>query len=110
MKKSSTGLNENIAGLLCYLLGWVSGLIFFLVEKKSNFVRFHAMQSIIVFGGLMLLSFLCGFVPGFGCIVGGLLAALGLILWIVLMIKAFGNDKFKLPVVGDIAEKQAKTF
>ena len=50
MDKSSTGLDENIAGLLCYVLGWISGLVFLLLERDSNFVKFHAVQSIIVFG------------------------------------------------------------
>ena len=52
MEKTSTGLDENVAGLLCYVLGWVSGLVFILIEQENNFVRFHAMQSIIVFGAL----------------------------------------------------------
>ena len=47
-KKSSTGLESNIAGLLSYLVGWITGLIFFLIEQEDEFVRFHAMQSIIV--------------------------------------------------------------
>ena len=50
MEKSSTGLAENVAGLLCYVLGWVSGLVFILIEKENRFVRFHAIQSIYVFG------------------------------------------------------------
>ena len=44
--KSSTGLDENVAGVLCYLFWWVSGLIFAVLETRSNFVRFHALQSI----------------------------------------------------------------
>ncbi|MEE8194196.1 MAG: hypothetical protein V3T73_01680 [Dehalococcoidales bacterium] len=52
MGKSSTGLDENVAGLLCYVLGWVGGLVFILIEPENKFVRFHAMQSIIVFGAL----------------------------------------------------------
>ena len=50
MVKTSTGLEDNIAGLLCYVAGWVSGLIFLLIETENKFVRFHAVQSIIVFG------------------------------------------------------------
>src|SRR5204863_4714315 len=46
--KSSTGLDENVAALLSYIFGWVSGLIFFLIEKDSRLVRFHAMQSILL--------------------------------------------------------------
>ena len=56
MAKSSTGLEENVAGLLTYLGFWVTGLIFFLIEKDSKLIKFHSMQSIITFGGLMILS------------------------------------------------------
>jgi hypothetical protein len=48
--KASTGLEPNVAGLLCYLVGWITGLVFILIEKENQFVRFHAMQSIIIFG------------------------------------------------------------
>ena len=56
MEKSSTGLDENVAGLLCYVLGWVSGLVFFLLEQENKFVRFHAIQSILVFGVITVAS------------------------------------------------------
>jgi len=97
MAKSSTGMEENVAGLLCYLVGWVSGLVFFLIEKDSKFVKFHAMQSIITFGACAILSF----IP----IVQWVIWVLALVLWIILMIKAYKGEKFKLPVIGDLAEK-----
>jgi uncharacterized membrane protein len=107
MEKSSTGLDENIAGLLCYVLGWVTGLVFFLIEKDSKFVRFHAMQSIIVFGVLSVASIIFGWIPLIGGVIGGVIGLLSLVLWIILMIKAYQGEKFKLPWAGDIAEKQA---
>ena len=55
MEKTSTGLQENVAGLLCYVLGWVTGLIFILIEKENKFVRFHAMQSIVTFGSITVI-------------------------------------------------------
>ena len=61
--KTSTGMNQNVAGLLCYLAGWITGLIFFLIEKENRFVRFHAMQSIITFGSLTVLFMVLGFIP-----------------------------------------------
>jgi len=97
--KTSTGLDENVASLLCYLGGWITGLIFFLIEKDNKTVRFHAMQSLITFGAVNVLIF----IPLVGLIVG----LVSLILWILLMIKAYQGEKFKLPLVGDIAEKQA---
>lgn len=107
MAKTSTGLNENVAGLLCYVLGWVSGLVFFLIEKENKFVRFHALQSIIVFGALFVAGFILGYIPFIGWLISGLISVLALVLWIILMIKAYQGEKFKLPWAGDLAEKNA---
>jgi len=108
MEKSSTGLEANVAGLLCYVLGWVSGLVFILIEKQSNFVRFHAIQSIYVFGILTVASIVFGWIPVIGpFVLRPLLGLLSLVLWIILMIKAYQGEKFKLPWAGDWAEKRA---
>lgn len=97
--KSSTGMQPNVAGLLCYLAGWITGLIFYLIEKESKFVRFHAMQSIIVSVSCIVLMF----VP----IVNLFIALAYFILWIVLMVTAFQGKKIKIPLAGNIAEKNA---
>jgi uncharacterized membrane protein len=107
MAKTSTGLEENIAGLLCYVLGWISGLVFFLIEKENKFVRFHALQSIIVFGVLSLAGLILGWIPIIGGVISWLIGVLALVLWIVLMIKAYQGEKYKLPWAGDLAEKNA---
>ena len=99
-EKTSGGLNQNVAGLLCYLAGWITGLVFILIEKENKFVRFHAMQSIIVFGALSILSF----IPVVNIVAG----ILGFILWIFLMVKAYQGEMYKLPWVGDLAEKWLK--
>ena len=110
---TSTGIQPNVAGLLSYLLGWVTGLIFFLMEKDNKFVRFHAMQSMIVFGGLTVLNIALSMIFSMLGIYFGLLFIFRLVglavlvLWIVCMIKAYQGEKFKLPVVGDIAEQSA---
>lgn len=104
--KSSTGMEEHVAGLLCYVLGFVTGIVFLVIEKKSRFVRFHAMQSIIVFGGLFLLDIVLGFIPIIGIMLHLLISPISLILWIILMVKAYQKSWFKLPVVGEIAVKQ----
>ncbi|HEX75756.1 MAG TPA: DUF4870 domain-containing protein [Dehalococcoidia bacterium] len=106
MEKSSTGLDANVAGLLCYVLGWISGLVFILIETKSKFVRFHAMQSIIVFGVLTLARIVLDFIPFIGWVISWLIAVLGLVLWIVLMVKAYQGEMYKLPWSGDFAEKR----
>ena len=103
MEKTSMGLDENVAGLLCYVLCWVRGLAIFLLETENKFVRFHAMQSIVVFGILTILGLAFGWVP----VLGWIIWILSVILWIVLMVKAYQGIKYKLPWVGDFAEKRA---
>jgi uncharacterized membrane protein len=105
MAKSSTGLEENVAALLSYLLTWLTGIIFFLIEKDSKYVKFHAMQSIITFVGLMIISWILSVIPFIGPVLGGLVGILMLVLWIILMVKAYKGEKYKLPFVGDLAEK-----
>ena len=115
---TQTGLAENVAGLLCYVLGWLTGLIFLLIDKRP-FVRFHAAQSIVTFGGLHIINIAIGAIFGFGFFFGGTagLAGLGigwmlyslislvcLILWIVCMIKAYQGQKFRVPIAADIAD------
>ena len=106
MAKTSMGLEENIAGLLSYVLGWVTGLVFFLIEKDNKFVRFHAMQSIITFGSLTVIGVILSWIP-FGWVISWLVSILALVLWIVLIVKAYQGQKFKLPIAGDMAEKYA---
>ena len=110
---STTSLEPNVAGLLCYLVGWITGLIFILIEKENKFVRFHAMQSIVTFGALTVISIVLSIlqlIPTVDIlfwilqIIAGIL---GFVLWIVLMVKAYQGERFKLPVAGDIAEKNS---
>jgi uncharacterized membrane protein len=105
----TSGMAENVAGLLCYVLGWVTGLIFFFIDKRP-FVRFHAAQSIVVFGGLMIvqialtMTFLAGGVAlGFG--LRALVSILGFVLWILLMIKAYQGERYRLPIAADLADQ-----
>lgn len=122
--KSSTGLDENIAALLSYVFGWVSGLIFFLIEKDSRLVRFHAMQSILfnvliivlvfVFWILTFVLVLIG--AAIGDVIGTIFSLLATLLWLVFsvgiliawilcLVKAFQGQYFKLPIIGNFAEK-----
>ena len=107
MEKTSTGLSENVAGLLCYVLGWISGVVFILIEPENKFVRFHAIQSIMVFGVLNVAGIILGWIPVIGGFFAWIISALGFILWIVLMFKAYQGDKYKLPWAGDFAEKKS---
>lgn len=106
MAKSSLGLEENVAGLLCYLLGFITGIVFLVLEKESVFVRFHALQSTITFGVLFVLSLFFSFIPFIGWLINLLIFLLSFITWIICMIKAYQREMFKLPVIGDIAAKQ----
>ena len=105
MAKTSTGLEENISSLLCYVLGWVTGLIFILIEQDNKMVRFHAVQSIIVFGVLTIAIAIFRWIPVVGGFIAGLIGLIGFVLWVVLMIKAYQGAKYKLPGSGDLAEK-----
>lgn len=103
--KTSTGLEENIASLICYLGGFITGIIFYFLEKENKTVRFHAMQSIILFAALVILRFAFGFVPFIGGLLKFIFNLLTFAVWIVCMIKAYQGEKFKVPVVGDLADQ-----
>ncbi len=116
---TSTGLNARMEALLSYLLGWVTGLIFFVVERKNKYVRFHAIQSFLYFGSLAIILgilkvvggflgsiFLIGFVLGF--IFNVAIFLVGFIVfvsWLYLMIQAYRGKKPKVPFFGDFAER-----
>lgn len=108
-KKTATGLEENVAGLLCYVLGWVSGIVFLLLEPNNKFIRFHAIQSIIVFGALTVASIAINIVffwiSPLSWGISTVIMLLGLVLWIVLMVKAYQGTKFKIIWAGDMAER-----
>jgi uncharacterized membrane protein len=103
---AGSGMAENVASGLSYVLTWLTGLIFFLVDKRPE-VRFHAMQS-IAYGVLWtLIAVVRPYMPGpIGALLGIVLFAF-FIGWIVLMIQGFQGKHFKLPVIGDFAEQQA---
>ena len=104
---TDTGIKPNVAALFSYLLGFVTGLIFILIEKQNKFVRFHAMQSIVVFGALFLLNWFLSLIPAVGALISGLVSLASLVLWIVLMVKAYQGEQFKLPIAGELAEKNS---
>jgi uncharacterized membrane protein len=117
---AGSGLSENAAGALSYALGWITGLIFFFIDKRP-YVRFHAAQSIVLFGGLFVVRYILGMAFGVGFWGGGfgfggfgfalmLLFLFGLacfVLWIFMMIKGGSGQRFKVPIAGDLAEQLA---
>ncbi|MDY6965227.1 MAG: DUF4870 domain-containing protein [Halobacteriota archaeon] len=108
MAKTSIGLEENINGVLCYVLLWVTGIVFIVVERENKFVRFHAMQSIATFLPLTIISMVIGWIPFMGWVISSLISILTVILWLILMLKAYQGEMYKLPIVGDFAEQQVK--
>jgi uncharacterized membrane protein len=110
-EKSTTGLDVNVAAALAYLVWFISGIVLFVIEKDSKFVRFHALQSSIVFGVLFIVPSILLQLPVIGWLIVlfviPVVSIVTLILWIVLMFKAYQGEKFKIPVAGDIAERHA---
>lgn len=108
MKKQSLGFDENITAMLAYVLGWISGLAVVLLEKDNNFVRFHAMQSIVVFGALTILSIMTSVIPFFFWLLVSVVNIIAVVLWIVLMIKSYQHEQFELPVAAEMAKNLLK--
>ena len=104
--KTGLGMEQNLEGALCYILGWITGIVFVVVEKDNRFVRFHAWQSIATFLPLSMASFILGSVPFFGWILGYLVWAATVILWLVLMIQAYQGKEYDLPIAGKFARSQ----
>jgi len=128
--ESTMNLEENIASMVCYIGAFITGIIFYFMEKKNKTVRFHAMQSILTFLPLMIITNILwwvgspkwsysggygyygiygGYDPGIPILLyisWGLWALTG-ILWLILVFKSYQGEKFKLPIIGDIAEKHA---
>lgn len=110
---STMNMDPKVAAGLSYVLTWVTGLVFFFMEKQNRFVRFHAMQSVLFFGGLTVLNIILGVLGNFpfigllASILGGLLGIVWVVGYIVLLINGFQGKYFKLPVIGDYAERYA---
>ena len=103
-EKTSTGFDANVAAALSYLVGFVTGIIFLVVEKENRFVRFHAMQSTLLFIGIILVDILVQMVPILGAlIVLFLIIPLSAVLWLLMMFKAYQGEEYKLPLVGQMA-------
>jgi len=105
--QTSVGLQPNIAGLLCYVAGWITGIVFLVIEKKSQFVRFHAWQSIMTFGVLTVAYLILSFIPIIGWVIAWIISILSFVLWIILIIQAGTGKMWKLPWIGNWAERQA---
>lgn len=117
-QQTETGLDENVAAALSYVLGFLTGIVMFLIESENDYVRFHAAQSIVVFGALFVASIALNFLQlivlssdiiGFvlGPVLGlfSLVLSLGgLILWIYLIVRAYQGEDLRIPVAAGVAD------
>jgi uncharacterized membrane protein len=117
--ESSTGMSANVAGLLCYVATWITGIVFVVLEKKSTFVKFHAWQSIMTFGVLTVVQIILAIAGsialltlslgawGFVHVLGVIVWVITVGLWIALMVLAYQGKMWKVPLAGNWAEKRA---
>ncbi len=104
-KKTSLGMDENVESVIAYAGIWVTGIIMLFIETENNHVRFHAMQSVITFFSLFIISSLILVIPVLGLFISSAITFFGTILWIFLLYKAYSGEIYKLPYVGDLAEE-----
>jgi uncharacterized membrane protein len=106
-ERSTTGLDANVAAALSYVAGFLTGIVFLVLEKDSSFVRFHAMQSRIFFlGYAVVTSVLWAVAWPLMLLLALPLWIVVIVVWVLLIVKAFQGERFKLPVIGDLAEQQ----
>ena len=111
------GMTQNVAGALCYVLGLITGIIFLVLApyNQNKFVRFHAFQSIflhVAWIALWIVDTVIAIILPFSLMIINTLLWLvialgGLAIWVFCIVKAYNNEQFKLPIIGDLAEKQA---
>jgi uncharacterized membrane protein len=108
---AQSGLADNVAGALAYVT-IIPAIIFLVMEpyNRNPFIKFHAWQSIILFIACVVIDIVLGMIPIIGWFILLPLFGLGvLILWILVVVKAFGGQKFMIPLIGPFAEKQANS-
>lgn len=113
----SAGITQNVAGALAYVLGLITGIVFLVLEpyNRNRFIRFHAFQAIFLHVALIVLWMvywtITMMLPWSLMVIGSLLSTViwlgGIVVWVLCMVKAYNNEMFKIPVLGDLAEKQA---
>jgi len=113
---TSTGVDARLSALLCYLAWWVSGLVFLVIEQQHQAVRFHAAQSVVLFGGFSILILLMA-MASLGMLfvspaafqaaymLSFLLSLAAVALWLVVMLKIFKGESWHVPIAGDLAAR-----
>jgi len=116
-KKSSTGMDAKIAVLLAYLFSWLGGLVIWLMEKENRFVKWNALQALILgiiqMVSIVVISVILGLIPYIGWFffswLGYVLAGVAWILAIIAIVKGFSGKSFRIPGVSKLADKYFKT-
>lgn len=102
-KKQTSSIPPGIAGLLSYFVPFAGGLIFLVLEKENRLIRFHAVQSILLWTVFIVLSIVLLWIPVINVLVGIVM----LLIWIFMMYQALMERMFELPLIGDYARRQA---
>ena len=119
-ESTSTGVDARLSSVLCYAGWWLTGLVFLFAERRHAGVRFHAAQSVVVFGALSAALFLCGgasavaffvAVPAFQIVqaVGNVLWLAAVVLWLYLLLTTWRGETWQVPLAGDLAKKIASS-
>ena len=117
---SSRGIDHQLEVLLCYLGWWITGLVFLFIERQDRELRFHAAQSLVVFGALSIVFLVWGsataivlfWLPQLFAVfqaVANLLWLATVILWLLLLVRAWRGETWRVPVAADLSEKIART-
>lgn len=113
---TSTGVDARLSSILCYAGWWVTGLVFLFAERRNSEVRFHAAQSLVVFGVLSVALFLCGGASAVAFFVAAstfqILQAIGnaiwfvaVVIWLLLLVRTWRGETWRMPVAGNVAMK-----
>ena len=117
-KATSTGVDSRLASVLCYAGWWITGLVFLFAERRDQRVRFHAAQSLVVFGLLSAVLMICGgasaiafflATPSFQMVqsLGNAVWFGTVLLWLFLLMKTWQGETWRVPIAGDLALKIA---
>jgi uncharacterized membrane protein len=116
---TSTGVDARLSSMLCYAGWWVTGLVFLFAERRHAEVRFHAAQSLVIFGLLSVAMLLCGVASAVAFVVATTLVQMGqavgyaiwfvaVLLWLFLLMKTWRGEMWRVPIAGDLAMKIAR--
>lgn len=115
---TSTGVDARLSALLCYLAWWVSGVVFLVIEQEHRAVRFHAAQSVVLFGGLTAVIVLLSVASVAALFVSPVIFQAAwmfsylvwfgaVLLWLFVLLKTFRGETWRVPVAGDLAARIA---